>query len=297
MPLRCGLTVPAHLHTMNPSVRRVVWREKASEYGVDNLHITRGIRASSELAAHVPSAVLRKLNQSSLLPPTVRHAQKHLAHWANSRRFHSSVVAANSSAMFLEDDAILLPGFCASATRALRALAESTWGLLFLGHCAESIAHIRSCQVLEPEPAFMNGTHDAWLSRGVYPMCGHAFIASPRGSAKWLAHMMSWPGEYTDRVLDTAVPGWETAGVSRRRRPEKRPVDDGVDVAVAKLVHAGNLEAYLAWPQTSLQPWMTKRTAGAIARGTSDMILPRVCSRARGRQHRRFGAKGVSARW
>lgn len=245
---------------------------------IDDLRVELGVRVS-ELPAHVPEAVLQKLNESSLLPSTLRWARKHLAMWSSGRRFHASVVASGRAALYFEDDAILQPGFCESVTRVLRA-APATFDLLFLGHCAESIRGIRNCRRVD-----QNETRRMWLSRGVYPMCGHAFIASPRGSARWLASLADWPREYVEKVLRTAVSGWETPGEAKRRRPEKRPVDDGVDVSAAKLIYAGSkagkphLEAYLAWPQLALQPWMLA-SGSSIAKGTRDLDVPRICKDA-----------------
>ena len=227
---RCTLNNPAIAITMDPSSRYGVWHATASRHGIQDLRLTTGI-LPSELPSYVPHAVLRKLNESSLLPPTLRQARKHLALWCLAVRFHSGVVAANQSWIFLEDDARLQPGFCGSVTRILRALPSlaSGWDWILFGHCAESVGAIRQCQRVAPDPALERGTRRLWLTKGVYPMCGHALIVSPRGAARWLQFMQDWPEKYVERVLQTAVRGWELPGTARRRRPEKRPVDEGVD--------------------------------------------------------------------
>ena len=265
----CQLPIPVRAQTLHPSGRRVHWHSQAEKHGFRTFSIEPAV-GPTELTQHVPAGVLRSL-ADTLAPAALKQAHKNLGIWATNRRFLASVAAGNAT-LFLEDDAILRPGMCGRTTEALHALQSSprpSWDLLLLGHCGES--RVPNCSRISSRTG-----KGLWLSRGIYPMCTHAYVASPRGASRLHGLLARWPHSYAEAVLRTARAGWELAGVSTKRRPAKRPVDDAHDVLVAKLVLAGQMDAYLMWPQAALQPWMLAPPT-SIARGTADMALPLQC--------------------
>ena len=269
----CRLPLPARVLSLDPSARSRHWLSQGDQHGL-NLQIESAV-GPAELAEHVPSKVLRQL-EALLVPEALKQARKGLGIWATNHRFLASVANSNATTLFLEDDTLLTPSFCTHTTRALRTIASlPTWDLLLPGHCGG--VRDRNCsRILGTTSNF-----PLYVTRGLYPMCTHAYIVSPRGAARMHALLTGWPQAYAASVLRTAKPGWETTGVPRGRRPTKRPVDDMHDVAVAKLVFTGQLEAYPMWPQAALQPWMVSRPhKGGLALGTADRGVPSVCKRS-----------------
>ena len=269
MPSRCTVPIPAFALTLDPSGRQAHWLSQAERHGLD-LQLERAV-GPAELPAHVPASVLQQLE--GLNNATLQKARKGLGIWASNRRFLAAVAARNATpALYIEDDAELKPSFCehtAAALRALRARALP-WDTLFVGHCAEANQVQKCSRIATSTKAPL------WLSKGRAPMCTHAYIASPRGAARALSLLASWPHDYANAILRTARPGWEKPGVSTRKRPTKRPVDQDHDVAVAKFISRGQLKAWVMWPQASLQPWM-KHPENAVAFGTADLAVPPLC--------------------
>ena len=265
MASRCTLPIPAFALTLDPSGRRAHWLAQAERHGLD-LQLERAVGP-----AELPANVLQQLE--GLNNATLQKARKGLGIWASNRRFLAAVAARNATpALYIEDDAELKPGFCehtAAALRALRARALP-WDTLFVGHCAEANQVQKCSRIATSTKAPL------WLSKGRAPMCTHAYIASPRGAARTHALLAGWPHDYAREILRTARPGWEKLGVSTRRRPTKRPVDQLHDVAVAKFISRGQLKAWVMWPQASLQPWM-KHPENAVAFGTADLAVPPLC--------------------
>ena len=284
--------MPTFVKTLDPDGRRPHWRTQGATHGfLHDLTIDQAVGPSA-LPAHVPEGVLQTLDGAHLLPATMTKARKLLGLWATSRQFYATVLAAGRAALLLEDDAILTPHFCESTSRALKAL-PATWDLLLLGHCAESYRHIRSCSMVAPHHP---SDTPMFLTLGAYPMCTHAYVLSERGAGRLHALLAEWPDAYTKEVLRTAKAGWETNGTAKRLRPTKRPVDDAHDVAIAKLVAARQVEAYLVWPQTAVQWWMLdshlvnttgRKSDVKLARHTSDLIDPPICRTQRAGLSRR----------
>lgn len=305
-PSSCTVPLPTFVLTLVPSGRCSHWLGQAAQSGFSkDLRVEQAVGPTS-LAAHgVPTGVLAEL-EAKLVPDARRRATKALGIWASHRRVLEAVRASDRPALVLEDDAVLRENFCSRMVAAMQGVPPA-WDLLFLGHCAESIPSIRQCASMRTPahtprvdgltaadgPRTVGNGRDRmtltarrgrapplWLSCGTYPMCTHAYVVSPRGAAKLHELLASWPRAYAGEVLRTARPGWETMGAASSRRPPKRPVDIMHDVAVAKLVASGKVTAVLAWPQLVLQPWMLNASgAGALARFTNDMTVPRICLR------------------
>ena len=148
--------------TLEPWSRRAHWLAQGRKHGLE-LHIQKAVGPAA-LPEHVSRTLLRRL-EARLSPLALQQARKMLGIWATHHRFLA--VNRNSTALLLEDDAILTDSFCESTRHALRAL-PADWDMLFVGHCAESVPGIRNCTRL---------ADSLWLSRGAYPMCTHVRLS------------------------------------------------------------------------------------------------------------------------
>ena len=130
-------------------------------------------------------------------------------------QFFQYVLRRNTTTLHLDDDAILLPNFCAAGNRAFKRVVRGKFGFrqlafaspalwvrrgfdsLYFGHCYEFYGHRVDSVGLNVKGKCHRIAGREFLSIASSPFCEHAYALSPQGAAKLLAALSSWNVTYT----------------------------------------------------------------------------------------------------
>ena len=110
-------------------------------------------------------------------------------------------------------------------------------------------------------------------------MCTHAYAITQRGARRIYDLLEGWPSVYLERVLATAEPGKGFPGNNTPRVFWQ--VDWGHDFELAQMIKRDELDAFLAWPPTVVQPWQLSRRMGPDdTLRPAPSVLPAACERS-----------------
>ena len=283
-PRPCTFPLPTVAVSMNASTEHAYsWRYVAATRGVDAFQMRRGVDSSDErtMATFIPLELRHSILR--LTADLRKIVYRKISNWAVTRSLCADVIRGKFSArghpsgavLKLEDDAQFLPDFCGASTRVLEALpSRGDWDILYLGHCAEATHRVRSCRRIQGGPR----GHE-FVSKGKKPMCTHAYAITRRGARRIYDLLEGWPSVYLERVLAAAEPGKGFPGNNTPRMFWQ--VDWGHDFELAHLIKRNELDAFLAWPPTVVQPWqLSRRTSSDDILRPAPSRLPAACGRS-----------------
>ena len=168
------------------------------------------IRWAPELVSLIDGLSPENRQKSDVSTPLKRIAQ-----WATAMQFFEHVLRRNTTTLHLDDDAILLPNFCAAGNRAIKRVVQGKFGFrqlafaspalwvrrgfdsLYFGHCYEFYGHRVDSVGLNVKGKCFRVSEREFLSIATTPFCEHAYALSPQGAAKLLAALSSWNVTYT----------------------------------------------------------------------------------------------------